>query len=163
MCTVLYASGVLSGCERGFVQWGFVQWGFVLWGFVSVGFCPVGFCPVGFCPVGFCLYTFLNINIQGQSFLSVFVEGKHIPTNYIKINLCRFEINFHLISCFIELDVEIDRKGAQLRELHVQLETWKARESEQLAKINDDSKELDKMTNKQSLLLKKVTVQKNIV
>ena len=27
-------SGILSGCE---------------WGFVSVGFCPVGFCPVGFC------------------------------------------------------------------------------------------------------------------
>ena len=37
-----------------------------------------------------------------------------------------------------------------------QLETWKGKEREQQDRISDDAKELEKMSNKQSLLLKKV-------
>ena len=55
-----------------------------------------------------------------------------------------------------DLDEEIDRYNRQQRDLMKNLEHWKAQERDHQEKINDDAKELEKMTNKQSLLLKKV-------
>lgn len=39
------------------------------------------------------------------------------------------------------------------------LDEWKSNEKGQLEKIQDDTKALEKMTNKQSLLLKKVSLK----
>ncbi len=61
-----------------------------------------------------------------------------------------------MLAFFSELDVEIDKINKKQREKQNQLETWKGQEREHQEKINDDAKELEKMTNKQSLLLKKV-------
>jgi structural maintenance of chromosome 3 (chondroitin sulfate proteoglycan 6) len=56
---------------------------------------------------------------------------------------------------FRELDDQVEKLNREQRELLNQLEHWKAQEREQQEKINEDSKDLEKMTNKQSLLLKK--------
>ena len=58
---------------------------------------------------------------------------------------------------FSELDHEIEKLNKQQREHQNRLEAEKAKEREYTEKINEDVKDLEKMTNKQSLLLKKVT------
>lgn len=55
-----------------------------------------------------------------------------------------------------ELDDQIEACNKENRELLRNLEMWKSREREHQERINEDAKELEKMTNKQSLLLKKV-------
>ena len=67
----------------------------------------------------------------------------YLPTN---LSLCSF---------ITELDVEIDKYNKEQRELMNNLEYWKNQERENQEKINEDAKDLEKMTNKQSLLLKK--------
>ena len=54
------------------------------------------------------------------------------------------------------MDHEIEKLNKQQREHQNRLEAEKSKEREFTEKINDDVKELEKMTNKQSLLLKKV-------
>ncbi|ESO00959.1 hypothetical protein HELRODRAFT_157320 [Helobdella robusta] len=54
-----------------------------------------------------------------------------------------------------ELDGQVDRCAQEHREMLKSLEMWKNIEREHQEKINEDTKELEKMTNKQSLLLKK--------
>ncbi|XP_041368808.1 structural maintenance of chromosomes protein 3-like [Gigantopelta aegis] len=54
-----------------------------------------------------------------------------------------------------ELDEQLDRLNKDQKELQNQLEYWKGQEKEIQDKIGDDAKELEKMSNKQSLLLKK--------
>ncbi|XP_074642175.1 structural maintenance of chromosomes protein 3-like [Tubulanus polymorphus] len=54
-----------------------------------------------------------------------------------------------------ELDEQIEVSNKAQRKLQNELEHWKATEREQQERLNDDSKDLEKMTNKQSLLLKK--------
>lgn len=61
------------------------------------------------------------------------------------------EVNKH----FKELDDQIEACNKENRELLRNLEMWKSREREHQERINEDAKELEKMTNKQSLLLKK--------
>jgi len=56
---------------------------------------------------------------------------------------------------FKELDTEIDAFSKQQRELQNNLEHWKGQEREHQEKINEDAKELEKMSSKQSLLIKK--------
>jgi len=58
-------------------------------------------------------------------------------------------------SRFKELDTEVDNLNKEHRELLKNLEYWKSQEREHQEHINEDAKELEKMTNKQSLLLKK--------
>ncbi|XP_064630415.1 structural maintenance of chromosomes protein 3-like [Lineus longissimus] len=53
------------------------------------------------------------------------------------------------------LDDLIDEQSKHQRDCQHSLEHWKAKEREQQERINDDAKDLEKMTNKQSLLLKK--------
>ena len=60
------------------------------------------------------------------------------------------------LDVFTELDDEIDKLHKKQREYMNQHEHWKVQERENQEKLNDDSKTLEKMTNKQSLLLKKV-------
>ncbi|XP_029645024.1 structural maintenance of chromosomes protein 3 isoform X1 [Octopus sinensis] len=54
-----------------------------------------------------------------------------------------------------ELDDQLEKMNKEQKELQNKLEYWKGQEREQQEKINEDAKELEKMTNKQSLLLKK--------
>ncbi|XP_078741693.1 LOW QUALITY PROTEIN: structural maintenance of chromosomes protein 3-like [Lampetra fluviatilis] len=54
-----------------------------------------------------------------------------------------------------ELDVLTDKLEGEIKELQRTMDSWKGREKEQLEAINHDAKELDKMTNRQSMLLKK--------
>ena len=54
------------------------------------------------------------------------------------------------------LDVAVDKLNRQQRELLNNLEGWKSEEREHQEQLNEDAKDLDKMTNKQSLLVKKV-------
>lgn len=53
------------------------------------------------------------------------------------------------------LDNQLEKMNKEQKELQNNLEYWKGQEKEQQDKISDDGKELDKMTNKQSLLSKK--------
>ena len=50
----------------------------------------------------------------------------------------------------------MEKVNKELRQNQKELERWKSQERDHQEKINEDAKELDKMTNKQSLLLKKV-------
>ncbi|XP_066277071.1 structural maintenance of chromosomes protein 3-like isoform X1 [Branchiostoma lanceolatum] len=54
-----------------------------------------------------------------------------------------------------DIEGEVDHMSRDLAELQSSLEEWKRKENEHSERINDDAKELEKMTNKQSLLLKK--------
>ncbi|XP_046369014.1 structural maintenance of chromosomes protein 3-like [Haliotis rufescens] len=54
-----------------------------------------------------------------------------------------------------DLDDQLDRFNKEQKELQSNLEYWKGQEKEYQEKISDDAKDLEKMTNKQSLLLKK--------
>jgi structural maintenance of chromosome 3 (chondroitin sulfate proteoglycan 6) len=58
-------------------------------------------------------------------------------------------------SRFKELDDMMEKLNKQQREHQKSLEHWKNVEREHMERINDDTKELEKITNKQSLLLKK--------
>jgi len=64
---------------------------------------------------------------------------------------------FNIFLFFVsELDNQIEACNKENREFLRNLEMWKSREREHQERINEDAKELEKMTNKQSLLLKKV-------
>ncbi|KAK3095501.1 hypothetical protein FSP39_015420 [Pinctada imbricata] len=54
-----------------------------------------------------------------------------------------------------DLDKQLEKMNKEQKELQSSLENWRAQEKECQDKINDDAKDLEKMTNKQSLLLKK--------
>ncbi|KAK3611250.1 hypothetical protein CHS0354_003879 [Potamilus streckersoni] len=54
-----------------------------------------------------------------------------------------------------ELDEQLDTINKEQKELQTNLEHWKGQEKEHQEKISEDAKELEKMSNKQSLLLKK--------
>ncbi|KAL3863460.1 hypothetical protein ACJMK2_005214 [Sinanodonta woodiana] len=54
-----------------------------------------------------------------------------------------------------EMDEQLDTINKEQKELQTNLEHWKGQEKEHQEKISDDAKELEKMSNKQSLLLKK--------
>lgn len=56
---------------------------------------------------------------------------------------------------FKELDDHVDKLNREHRELLNNLEHWKGQEREHQERMNEDAKDLEKMTNKQSLLLKK--------
>ena len=60
-----------------------------------------------------------------------------------------------MVSRPAELDDQVERLNREQREMLNQLERWKAQERDHQERINDDAKDLEKMTNKQSLLLKK--------
>lgn len=55
-----------------------------------------------------------------------------------------------------ELDEMMESLNRQQREHQKNLEHWKSVEREHQERIGEDTKELEKITNKQSLLLKKV-------
>jgi len=64
-----------------------------------------------------------------------------------------------IIRCFPELNDQIDSLNKEHKELLKNLEYWKGQERDHQERISEDSKELEKMTNKQSLLLKKVCLE----
>ena len=55
-----------------------------------------------------------------------------------------------------ELDSRISQLNREHRDQLNSLEQWKSQEREHQEQINDDAKDLEKMSNKQSLLVKKV-------
>lgn len=62
----------------------------------------------------------------------------------------------HLPSLFsTELDCMIDKTEAEIKDHIKSMERWKNIEKEQNDAINHDTKELEKMTNRQGMLLKK--------
>ncbi|EGW10414.1 Structural maintenance of chromosomes protein 3 [Cricetulus griseus] len=54
-----------------------------------------------------------------------------------------------------DLDNSIDKTEAGIKELQKSMERWKNMEKEHMDAINHDTKELEKMTNRQGMLLKK--------
>lgn len=58
-------------------------------------------------------------------------------------------------SPFSDLDNSIDKTEAGIKELQKSMERWKNMEKEHMDAINHDTKELEKMTNRQGMLLKK--------
>ena len=63
---------------------------------------------------------------------------------------------------FLEIDENMEKVNKELRQLQKELERWKSQERDHQEKINEDAKELDKMTNKSSLMLKKVSWESNV-
>lgn len=63
-----------------------------------------------------------------------------------------------LTSCciFAALEKQVEGNNKEQKELQSQLENWKSQERDWQERINDDAKDLEKMTSRQSLLLKKV-------
>lgn len=53
------------------------------------------------------------------------------------------------------MDNSIDKTEAGIKELQKSMERWKNMEKEHMDAINHDTKELEKMTNRQGMLLKK--------
>lgn len=56
---------------------------------------------------------------------------------------------------FLDLDTLIDKTEVEIKEHQKSMERWKNIEKEQNEAINHDTKELEKMTNRQGMLLKK--------
>ncbi|CAG5133454.1 unnamed protein product [Candidula unifasciata] len=54
-----------------------------------------------------------------------------------------------------EIDTSIEKLNKEQKQLQTQLELWRGKEKDIQDKIGDDSKELDKISQKQSLLIKK--------
>ncbi|KAH8018338.1 hypothetical protein HPB51_003059 [Rhipicephalus microplus] len=59
------------------------------------------------------------------------------------------------MECALEKQVEANTK--EQKDLQSQLEHWKSQERDWQERINDDAKDLEKMTSRQSVLLKKVS------
>ena len=80
------------------------------------------------------------------------------PLYYQKGRCHEFLLFFQQFFCLSisELDDDLDVYNKKQKELQNKMEYWKAQERESTEKIDAESKELEKMTNKQSLLLKKV-------
>lgn len=64
-----------------------------------------------------------------------------------------FLLNF--VSHFSDLDTLIDKTEVEIKDHQKSMERWKNIEKEQNEAINHDTKELEKMTNRQGMLLKK--------
>lgn len=62
---------------------------------------------------------------------------------------------FVLFPNISDLDNSIDKTEAGIKELQKSMERWKNMEKEHMDAINHDTKELEKMTNRQGMLLKK--------
>ncbi|XP_054714183.1 structural maintenance of chromosomes protein 3-like [Uloborus diversus] len=54
-----------------------------------------------------------------------------------------------------ELETKFEKLNSEMKSIQKDLEGWKAQEKENQEKMNEDAKELEKMTSKQSVLLKK--------
>lgn len=63
--------------------------------------------------------------------------------------------NFFLHSWILDLDTLIDKTEGEIKEHIRSMDRWKTIEKEQNDAINHDTKELEKMTNRQGMLLKK--------
>lgn len=64
-------------------------------------------------------------------------------------------MGFVLLFNIADLDNSIDKTEAGIKELQKSMERWKNMEKEHMDAINHDTKELEKMTNRQGMLLKK--------
>lgn len=64
-------------------------------------------------------------------------------------------LGFVLLLNIADLDNSIDKTEAGIKELQKSMERWKNMEKEHMDAINHDTKELEKMTNRQGMLLKK--------
>ena len=60
------------------------------------------------------------------------------------------------MSSFSDLDKKFERFNHEQRSVQQELEHWKAQERDSQEKLNEDSKDLEKLASKQALLLKKV-------
>lgn len=56
---------------------------------------------------------------------------------------------------YLDLDTLIDKTELEIKDHQKSMERWKNIEKEQNEAINHDTKELEKMTNRQGMLLKK--------
>lgn len=64
-------------------------------------------------------------------------------------------LGFVLLLNIADLDNSIDKTEAGIKELQKSMKRWKNMEKEHMDAINHDTKELEKMTNRQGMLLKK--------
>ena len=59
--------------------------------------------------------------------------------------------------CCTEVMSSVDEHSRRIKEKETALDKWKSVEKEQLEAINEEAKQMEKLANKRSLLLKKVT------
>lgn len=64
-------------------------------------------------------------------------------------------VQLFLLSSILDLDTLIDKTEGEIKEHIRSMDRWKTIEKEQNDAINHDTKELEKMTNRQGMLLKK--------
>lgn len=62
-----------------------------------------------------------------------------------------------------ELEQKFEKFNTEQKSIQKNLEHWKSQERDYQERINEDAKDLEKMTSKQSLLLKKVCTVFKIV
>ena len=60
------------------------------------------------------------------------------------------------MSSIPEVVTSVDEHGRWIKEKETALDKWKSVEREQLDAINEEAKQMEKLANKRSLLLKKV-------
>ena len=58
--------------------------------------------------------------------------------------------------CVSVVVVSVDEHGKKIKEKETALDKWKSVEREQLESIDEEAKQMEKLANKRSLLLKKV-------
>ncbi len=74
---------------------------------------------------------------------------------FLKKALLLFWSAFYFSSQFSDLDSLIDKTEVEIKDHQKSMERWKNIEKEHNEVINHDTKELEKMTNRQGMLLKK--------
>ena len=70
--------------------------------------------------------------------------------------VCRLQLCAAL--CCTVVVESVDEHGKRIKEKEAALDKWKSVEREQLDAINEEAKQMEKLANKRSLLLKKVCV-----
>ena len=84
---------------------------------------------------------------------------EYLKQAYYSHALTGFNLFWHTVKLFPsapELDENLEKLNKEQKEQQTSMEYWRGQEKEIQDKLSDDSKELDKMTNKQSVLLRKV-------
>lgn len=84
-------------------------------------------------------------------FHKYFIGSLLILCRHVKLTTLDFVLLFNIA----DLDNSIDKTEAGIKELQKSMERWKNMEKEHMDAINHDTKELEKMTNRQGMLLKK--------
>ncbi|KAK8783138.1 hypothetical protein V5799_015521 [Amblyomma americanum] len=110
------------------------------------------------------LFQKLRTNLPASQFLTKFrlvlIEKQSCIKDIFlrkkaEVSRINFAVSVSSVAVFSALEKQVEANTKEQKELQSQLEHWKSQERDWQERINDDAKDLEKMTSRQSVLLKK--------